>query len=83
MINTAIVCDNVPSTVVSEHAFLDVICRDDDISKCTVFRIGALAGGHLCRESHPLCRLKDPTVVYMTTVGFHLAKPVFTMYTCS
>ena len=30
-------------------------------------RIGTLAGGPLCRNSHPLCRLKDPAVVYMTS----------------
>ena len=35
--------------------------------KCAVLRIGSLTGGPLCRESHPLCRLKNPTVVYMTT----------------
>ena len=37
------------------------------LNKCTVFRIGTLTEGPLCRESHPLCRLKNPTVVYMTT----------------
>ena len=37
------------------------------LNKCPVLRIGTLTGGPLCRESHPLCRLKNPTVVYMTT----------------
>ena len=50
---------------VSEHAFLNVICRDD--TKCAVLRIGTLNGGPLCREGYPLCRLKNPTVVYMIT----------------
>ena len=53
--------------MVSEHAFFGVICRDDAINKCPVLRIETLAVGPLCRKSHPLCRLKDPTVVYMTT----------------
>ena len=52
-------------------------------NKCAVLRIGTLTGGHLCRESHPLCRLKNPTVVIWLLVGFHPAKPVCTMYTCS
>ena len=37
------------------------------LNKCAVLRIGMLTGGPLCRESHPLCRLKKPTVVYMIT----------------
>ena len=36
------------------------------LNKCAVLRIGALTGGPLCRESHLLCRLKNPTVVYIT-----------------
>ena len=37
------------------------------LNKCAVLRIGTLTGSSLCRESHPLCRLKNPTVVYMLT----------------
>ena len=37
------------------------------LNKCAVLRIGKLTGGPLCRESHPLCRLKNPTVVCMIT----------------
>ena len=37
------------------------------LNKCAVLRIGTLTGGSLCRESHPLCRLKNRTVVYMIT----------------
>ena len=37
------------------------------LNKCAVLRIRMLTGGPLCRESPPLCRLKNPTVVYMTT----------------
>ena len=35
-------------------------------NKCAILRIGTLTWD-LCRESHPLCRLKNPTVVYMIT----------------
>ena len=37
------------------------------LNKCAVLRIVTLTGGPLCRENHPLCRLKNPTVVYMTS----------------
>ena len=37
------------------------------LNKCTVIWIAMLIGGLLCRESHPLCRLKNPTVVHMIT----------------
>ena len=37
------------------------------LNKCAVLRIGTLTGGPLCRESHPMCWLKNPTVVYMIT----------------
>ena len=37
------------------------------LNKSAVLRIGTLTGGPLCRDSHPLCRLKNPTVVYMIT----------------
>ena len=53
-------------------------------TKCTpahysreILRIGALTGGPpwpLCRESHHLCRLKDPTVVYMITCRLSFRK---------
>ena len=33
------------------------------LDKCIVLRIGTLTGWPLCRESHPLCRLKNPTVI--------------------
>ena len=40
-------------------------------NKCAVLRIETLTGAPPppppCRKSHPLCRLKNPTVVYMTT----------------
>ena len=39
-----------------------------------ILRIGTLTGGPLCRESHPLCRLKNPTVVYMITCRFSFCK---------
>ena len=31
-----------------------------------ILRIGALTGCHLCRESHPLCRLKNPSLDMVT-----------------
>ena len=37
------------------------------LNKCAVLRIGKLNGDPLCREGYPLCRLKNPTVVYMIT----------------
>ena len=33
------------------------------LDKCIVLRIGTLTGCPLCRESHPLCRLKNPIVI--------------------
>ena len=42
------------------------------LDKCIIFRIGTLTGCPLCRESHPLCRLKNPTVISIwLLVGFH------------
>ena len=35
------------------------------LDKCAVLRIGTLTGGPLCRESHPMCRLKNPTVAFI------------------
>ena len=52
-------CNRQGKISVSEHAFLSV--------KCAVLRIGTLTGSPLCRKSHPLCMLKNPTVLYMTT----------------
>ena len=44
-----------------EHAFSTVICRT--LTRCP-----------LCRESHPLCRLKNPEVISIwLLIGFHLA----------
>ena len=33
------------------------------LDKCMVLWIGTLTGCPLCREGHPLCRLKNPTVI--------------------
>ena len=42
------------------------------LDKCIVFRIGTLTGCPLSRESHPLCRLKNPAVISIwLLVGFH------------
>ena len=44
------------------------------LDKCIVLRIGTLTGCPLCREIHPLCRLKNPMVISMwLLVGFHPA----------
>ena len=56
------------------------------LNKCDALRIGTLTGGPLCRESHPLCRLKlkEPYSSFTgLLVGFHRAKPMCTMYACS
>ena len=37
------------------------------LHKCAVLQIGTFSGGPLCRKSHPLCRLRNPTVAYMIT----------------
>ena len=59
---------------VSEHTFPSVICRDDTKDKCAILRIGTLTGCPLCRETHPLCRLKTPKVILIwLLVGFHPA----------
>ena len=44
------------------------------LDKCIVLRIGTLTGCPLCRESHPMCRLKNPTVISIwLLVGFYPA----------
>ena len=44
------------------------------LDKCIVLRIGTLTGCPLCRESHPLCSLKNPMVIEIwLLVGFHPA----------
>ena len=35
------------------------------LDKCAVLRIGTLTGGPLCRESRPMCRLKNPAVAFI------------------
>ena len=49
-------------TSVSKHTFSSVICNDD-ARKYIVLPLGTLTGCPLCRESHPLCRLKNPKVI--------------------
>ena len=44
-----------------------VSCAGMTLNKCAVLWIATLTVGPLCRESRPLCRLKNPTVVYMVT----------------
>ena len=34
------------------------------LNECAVLRNAALTGGPLCIESHPLCRLKNPSSLY-------------------
>ena len=46
------------------------------LDKCIILRIGPLTGCPLCRESHPLCRLKNPMVISIwLLVSFHPATP--------
>ena len=51
------------------------------LNKCAVLRIGMFTGDSLCRESHPQCMLKNPTVVYMITCKLSSCKTA--VYTCS
>ena len=44
------------------------------LDKCAVLWIGTLTRGSLCRESHTLCRLKNPTLVYMITCRLSFCK---------
>ena len=51
------------------------------LDKCIVLPIWTLTGCPLCRESHPLCRLKSPTVISICLlVGFHPATQVYTVH---
>ena len=50
----------------SEHAFYSVICRDDTKSVCRSSDRDINWRPPVQGES-PLCRLKNPTVVYMIT----------------
>ena len=44
------------------------------LDKCIVLRIGTLTGCPLCRESHRLCRLKNPTIILIWLLDdFHPA----------
>ena len=44
------------------------------LNKCAVLWIGTLTGCPLCRESHPSCKLKNPTVIQIwLLIGFHPA----------
>ena len=44
------------------------------LDQCVILWIGTLTGCPLCRESHPLCRLKNPTVISIwLLVGFRSA----------
>ena len=44
------------------------------LDKCIVLRILTLTGCPLCRERHPMCRLKNHTVIKIwLLVGFHPA----------
>ena len=67
--------------LVTDNAFLSVICRDDTRSARrpshyprVILWIGTLTRGSLPRESHTLCRLKNPTVVYMITCRLSFCK---------
>ena len=44
------------------------------LNTCAVLWIGTLTGGPLCWESHPLCRLKNSTVVYTITCRLSFCK---------
>ena len=51
------------------------------LDKCIVLWIGTLTGCPLCRESHPLCRLKNPKIISIwLLVGFHPAPGVYKVH---
>ena len=57
----------------SEHAF-PMSFAGMTLDKCIVLRIGTFTGCPLCRESHPLCRLKKPTEISIWLLpGYHPA----------
>ena len=39
------------------------------LDKCASLQIRTVTGRPLCRESHPLCRLKNPTVIDVATLA--------------
>ena len=46
------------------------------LNKCAILRIGTLPGCPLYKKSHPFCRLKNPTIIYIwLLVGCHPATP--------
>ena len=51
-----------------------------ELDKSIELRMGTLTGCALCRESNPLCRLKNPIV--MVTCRLSSCSPRCTMYTC-
>ena len=55
--------------------FLDLKVNGSPVRlKCIVLWVGMLTGCPLCRESHPLCRLKNPMIISISLlVGFHPA----------
>ena len=53
------------------------------LDKCAVLRVGTLTGCPLCRESHPFCSLKNPTVIkiwLLVRPGFHPAARVYKVH---
>ena len=61
--------ENLESEHVSSVSFAGTT-----LDKCIVLQIRMLTECPLCRESHPLCRLKNPTVISIWLfVGFHPA----------
>ena len=50
------------------------------LNECTILQIGTLTGCPLCRESHPLCRLKNITVIYIyITCKLSSCNPEYTL----
>ena len=65
---------SVPSRSESANTLSLVSFAGMTLDKSIDLRMETLTGCPLCRESHPLCRLKNPTVIKIwLRVGFHPA----------
>ena len=57
-----IICRGIMSTY-TKMSREEGVSAGMTLDKCIVLQIGMLTGCPLCRESHPMCRLKNPTVI--------------------
>ena len=68
------VSSSIPARSESLNTLSLVLFAGMTLDKSIDLRMETLTGCPLCRESHPLCRLKSPTVIKIwLRVGFHPA----------